>query len=483
MLNRIAETIKVKHSPPASVLLLIFGLLFVGFAATACIQPIEDTGTAAMPAAPVTAIPSDAGYGNAAAAEALVEQMASGHFEDAVASFDETMTKALPSTALASTWQQIEAQAGAFVSVLGTRTGKEQGYDVVYVSAEFEQTPLDIKVVFDDAGSVAGLFFQPVQSGDAGGQSNATPPYADPEQFTEQPVTVGEGTDWPLPGTLTLPAGDGPFPAVILVHGSGPNDRNETIGPNQPFRDIAWGLAAHGIATLRYDKRTLVYGEAMADDPTLTVQEEVIDDVLAAIKLLQQTDAVDPQQIFVLGHSLGGTLIPRIGAQTDDVAGLIVMAGADRPIDELMLEQMRYIFGLDGEISDAEQAQLDDISKVVDRIESADFSPDTPASELLGAPGSYWLDLRDYVPSQTAATLTQPMLILQGERDYQVTMVDFERWRAALEGRSNVTFKSYPDLNHLFIAGEGPITPAEYQKPGFVAEEVIRDIADWIRQL
>ena len=482
MLKRNIDAIKEEHASRSVNLLLVCGLLIVAFLATACIQPIENAGTATMPEASATEAANGAEDGLAASAERLVEQMGSGHFDDAVASFDATMASALPSTALASTWQQIEAQAGAFVSVLGTRTGKEQGYDVVYVSAQFEQTPLDVKLVFDKAGSVAGLFFQPAQAGDAGAQTSGTPPYADPQLFTEQEITVGANGDWPLPGTLTLPDDDGPFPVVILVHGSGPNDRNETIGPNQPFHDLAWGLATQGIATLRYDKRSLIYGAEMVKDAKLTVQEEVIDDVLAAITLLQQTDAVDRERIFVLGHSLGATLIPRIGAQTDDVAGLIAMAAADRPIEELMLEQYRYIFGLDGEISEAEQTQLDAVSEAVDRIESGDLSPDTPADELLGAPAPYWLDLRGYVPSQTAATLVQPLLILQGERDYQVTMVDFERWRAALGGHSNVTLKSYPDLNHLFIAGEGPITPAEYEKPSFVSEEVISDIAEWIRQ-
>jgi fermentation-respiration switch protein FrsA (DUF1100 family) len=390
------------------------------------------------------------------------------------------MAGAMPADRLGDAWGQLLGVAGAYVGVQGTRLTEEQGYDVAYVTAEFADMPMDIKVVFDDAGRIAGLFFTPPQS-EASAPDFAPPPYADPDSFTEQDIIVGEGTEWALPGTLTLPASEGPFPAVVLVHGSGPNDRDETIGPNKPFRDLAQGLAAQGIASLRYDKRTLVHQTAVAMDANLTVQEETVDDAVTAVALLRETPGIDPQQVYVLGHSLGGTLIPRIGAQTPDAAGLIVLAGADRPLEDLMLEQVTYIFGLDGEVTDAEQTQLDTITAQVAAIKDIGLAGETLPEALAGAPAAYWLDLRGYVPSEMAQTLAQPLLILQGERDYQVTMEDFGRWQAALQGRENVTFKSYPALNHLFIPGEGPSSPAEYEQAGHVAEEVIRDIAGWIQ--
>ena len=101
---------------------------------------------------------------------------------------------------------------------------------------------------------------------------------------------------------------------------------------------------------------------------------------------------------------------------------------------------------------------------------------------VLGVPASYWIDLKDYRPADLARGLTMPLLILQGERDYQVTMKDFQNWKDALAGQSNVTMKTYPDLNHLFIAGTGKSTPDEYQTPGNVALAVIQDIAAWIQQ-
>ena len=453
--------------------LLLSGLLF------ACGQPVED----AIPDTPAgsTTVP-DVSTGLTAVAEAFVADLQAGRFEGAAARFDETMAGLMPSTTLSETWAQVLGQAGEFVAVQGTRMEAEGGYDIAYVTTEFTQMPLDIKVVFDDAGLIAGLFFLPAAAGSDTSEAPPPPPYADPANFTEQEVIVGEGTEWALPGTLTVPVGEGPFPAVVLVHGSGPNDRDETIGPNKPFRDLAWGLAQQGIATLRYDKRTQEYQQALARVTNFTVQEETIDDALAAVALLQQTPNIDPAQIFVLGHSLGGTLIPRIGAQTEDAAGLIILAGADRPLEEIMLEQMTYIFGLDGDIAAAEQAQLDTVKQQITAVQDPALSPDTPPNQLLGAPGAYWLSLRGYVPSELAQTLSQPLLILQGERDYQVTMEDFGRWQAALGDREDVTFKSYLALNHLFIAGEGPSVPTEYEQPGNVAEEVITDIAAWIKR-
>src|SRR5206468_6047038 len=138
----------------------------------------------------------------------------------------------------------------------------------------------------------------------------AVPPYAKPDSFVEESVTVGKDGEWPLPGTLTVPKGDGPFPAVILVHGSGPHDRDESIGPNKPFRDLAGGLASRGVAVLRYEKRTREHGAKMMAAAPITVKEEVLDDALAAVKLLRREKGVDAGRVYILGHSLATTKAP-----------------------------------------------------------------------------------------------------------------------------------------------------------------------------
>jgi dienelactone hydrolase len=412
-----------------------------------------------------------------AAAKTFVDILARKDFAAAVAQFDDTMKSAMPLTKLQETWNAVLSQVGIFKQQGKTRTEKRGAYTVVIVTSDFQNAALDIKVVFDQTKRIAGLFFAPATNNEY-----TTPSYVKPSSFREQEVTVGTG-EWALPGTLTLPVGAGPFPAVVLVHGSGPHDRDETIGPNKPFRDLAWGLASHGVAVLRYEKRSKQYPTKIAALSRLTVKEETVDDALAAAELLRKKQGIDAKRVFVLGHSLGGMLVPRIGQLGPHIAGFIVLAGTTRHLEDVISEQLTYIYSLDGTVSKEEQAKLDEAKQFAARIKALKVADANASTSLLGAPASYWLDLRDYDPPATARSLKQPLLILQGERDYQVTMEDFKRWQATLASNRNVVFKTYPALNHLFVEGSGKSVPAEYNQPGHVAEVVIDDIVAWIKRL
>lgn len=422
------------------------------------------------------------------AAQAFVDLLVQGDFAIAEGKFDDTMKTAIPASKLEELWAALLKQVGAFQQQTGTHTTRTQGYDVVFVTCQFEKMLLDVKVVFDASGQIAGLFFLPAQSTTP---AYVPPSYAKVGTFHEQEVTVGSG-EWALPGTLTLPNGDGPFPAVVLVQGSGPANRDEDIGPNEPFHDLAWGLASQGIAVLRYEKRTQQYAQQMAAiKDTITVKQETTDDALAAVALLRQTaggaqgtgfPGIDPQRIFVFGHSLGGYLLPRIGLADGKIAGLIALAAPARPLEDIIQEQVTYLVNLAGTITPDEQAAIDTLAEQVKRVKDPQLTTSVPDSDLpLNIPAAYWLDLRGYNPAEVAKTLSQPMLFLQGGRDYQVTTVDFDIWKTTLSSRANVQFKFYPDLNHLFIAGQGPSTPNEYLTPGHVDESAINDIATWIR--
>ena len=413
-------------------------------------------------------------------ADGLVDSMAKGDFFAATKNFDTAMNAAMSAEKLGQTWSQLTAQTGSFKSRTGSREVQEAGFQTVYVTSQFEKITMDIKVVFDKDGKIGGLWFVPHVS--TGGAQYSPPPYANKDRFVEQEITVGTG-EWQLPGTLTMPKGEGPFPAVILVHGSGPNDRDETIGPNKPFKDIAWGLASRGVAVLRYDKRAKVHGAKMIAKKldNFTVKEEVIDDALAAVEVLRHSEKIDPNRIFVLGHSLSGALIPRIGKADPKIAGLIAMAGCTRPFEDVLLEQITYAASLSGPMTDDTKKEIDNYKQQIAIVKGLKPSTKSSASSLiLGAPASYWLDIQGYVPAEMAKSLKQPMLIMQGGRDYQSTTVDFNIWKDALSSRANVTLKLYPDLNHVFMTGAGKATPAEYGKPGTVAQTVVSDIGDWI---
>lgn len=416
------------------------------------------------------------------AALELLDLLKNGQFEQALQRFDPSLVKPETQSQIEQAMLGLSQQVGAFQKITETTALREAGYNVVYITTQFEKGAIDLRIVFNPAGQVVGLNFAPGGTGKTAAQPYRPASYTKTDSFSERQVTVGSG-EWALPGLLTLPNGPGPFPAVVLVHGSGPNDRDETIFTNKPFRDLAEGLATQGIAVLRYDKRTKVYGQQMAEAiDKITVKEEVTDDALAALDQLRRTPEVDPERIFLLGHSLGGLLAPQIAAQAPDLAGVIILAAPTRPLEDIVVDQVSYLAQLDGTTSPVEQAQIDLLKEQAARVKDPQLALDTPPAQLpLGQSAAYWQSLRALNPVQTAASLAMPLLILRGERDYQVTQADFDGWKAALGEKAGVFLKQYPDLNHLFIRGSGPPNPQEYQKPGHVSELVIDDIASFIQ--
>jgi fermentation-respiration switch protein FrsA (DUF1100 family) len=310
----------------------------------------------------------------------------------------------------------------------------EQGMNRYVYRVECEKQTVGLGIATKAAGEMEGIFLLP-------------PPSLEPAPTGGLEVVSGK---YRLPAKLTLPQGPGPFPAVVLVHGSGPHDMDETIGPNKVFLDIAEGLAARGVGSLRYEKRTKRYGASLP--PDITLHEETVEDALHALALLRKQPRVDPKRTYVAGHSLGAYAAPRIAKADPPMRGLILLAGNTRPIDILIDEQMKYLGA----------------------------GPEQAAKIKAMIPDAYRKDLADYDPVAAAAALSQPLLILQGDRDYQVTLTDFAGWQKLPANRA--TLRRFPKLNHLFMEGEGKSTPAEYDRPGKVSAEVLDAVAGWIRE-
>lgn len=408
-----------------------------------------------------------------ALATTLLDHLDGGRFTQAEALFSPAMRAAVPAEKLQQVWASLAPSVGP-AGPRGTATASAQGdITVVVVPLAFARANLIARITLDVNREIAGFLVQP-----------APPPAPAPDSaasYFERDATVGQG-ERALAGTLTLPkaaSAGTPVPGIVLVHGSGPHDRDETIGPNKPFLDIAHGLAAHGIAVLRYDKRTKARPQDAGMD--FTVDAETTDDAVLAVDALRQTEGVDPAHVFVLGHSQGGLMAPRIAARSGQVAGLVLLAAPSRPLLDIVIEQNERLATMDdGQVSDAERKAIDAVIEQVNQVREPATAP--AAKVLMGMPTGYWRSIDGVDPIAEARALSVPMLLQQGGRDFQVVQADWQRWQQAFDKHTRVTFKQYQHLNHLGIAGTGPGKPGEYAVAGHVDAGLIDDIADWIHQ-
>jgi alpha-beta hydrolase superfamily lysophospholipase len=408
-------------------------------------------------------------------AAASVDALVKGDYAVAGRDFDPLLQSMLTVDKLRQVWAQLQGAEGTYQRHGEAHWQTVAGHRTVVTRMTFVRGTLDALVACDATGKIRGYRFL---------LSSLVPPRARvlANGVRERPLAVSSPYG-PLPGLLTLPAGKGPFPGVVLVAGSGPEDMNETIGPNQPFRDIALGLAANGVATLRYDKRTYPYArQMMSANPHFTIDDVVTDDALTALHELARQKEINPQRIFLLGHSLGALMVPRIALRDPQVDGLILLA-APATGDLLVVaeRQVHYIARVEKWPTAKLKRQLAPIVEARKALAEANFVH-PPSGLFFHAPASFWLSLHSYHPVATAKRLSEPLLILQGGSDYQVTLEnDFVRWRAAFAHNSRVKLIEFPGLDHLFMPADNPPSPADYSKPTHMDARVIHAIGAWIR--
>lgn len=352
---------------------------------------------------------------------------------------------------------------GAVKEILAPSTSSVNGYIVVAVPVIFEQMALNLNVVLTEDFKIAGF--------------NMT------EYVTENAslTAIGDEQEYPISASDTktlngsyISIKDNPSaPLVILVHGSGANDRDETIANNKPFRDIAYGLAKSGIASYRYDKRTFTYGEEFAKNVDATVYDETINDVRDIVAHFKKLDA--NRQIIILGHSLGAYLVPRI-AQTVDADAYIMMAAPKGSLLELMAEQIDYLLSF---ASEEEIKTLNVLKDEIDKTKNLNAIDDKQA--VLGAYKAYWEDLESYDALTLSENIKQAVLVLQGDEDYQVPLEHFEVWKKQHSDDANWTFINYAGLGHLFMPADLKVNPKNYYlNASHVDDKVIEDIVKFI---
>lgn len=387
------------------------------------------------------------------------------------------LQKVLSEKELENYWKglPIQLQAGSFVGV-GEVKQKESNavHTTIEIGLVFEKFTVPFIFRLDPSGKIDD--FQLSMSSDSVAQR---PAYSKPDSFTEEEVVVGSGA-FPLPGTLTVPKGEGPFPTVILVQGSGASDQDETAFALKPFRDLAEGLASKGIAVLRYNKRTYEHGLKTQLSPFYTVDKETTDDALLATRFLQNVPRIDKNQIYILGHSQGGMMVPKMieKDQNQNIAGAIVMGGPARTIQDVVLDQLDYLFSMGA--MKLEEYQF--YKSQFELLNDPNFSSKNKDFHL-GSP-VFWDSIRKMKAAEMSKEQNTPLLIIQGERDYQVqSKIEIPLWKEQLKERDNVDYRLYPKLNHFFTEGDGGLSkPEEYYRPANIPEYVINDIANWLQK-
>lgn len=492
------------------------------------------------------------------------------------ARFDARMRGLFPHDKFAASWDRIRSQAGKLQQCGAPSSRPRDVYTILEYRCEFEQAPLSVRLAWAASGELSGLIFSaadeapaasaaappvaapvtapvtapmpapvaPVATATAPAKASTsptpavrpTPPPASssgaapaiaqpatatgasPGRWPEELVTVG-APGWPLPGSLMLPSTGGRAPAVVFVQESGPVDRDMTIGPNKPLRDLAIGLASKGIASLRYEKRTRALGQRFKSElPNWTFDDDVVDDAVAALGLLAARNDVGP--LFIVGHGLGAVLAPRIAASAAKkgvrVAGVVMLAAPATELADMVVYQYEFLYFLP--IAATTRQAVDDAKMRRENVRRLveQGKPDTPPESgkpplksaakaggkadpkadlnvdakseprstalLLDMPASAWLDIGRYDPA--AALIDQPSLpalLVFGGRDFQVPITEKRLWEARIGTRPNTTLVEFPSVSHLMIDGRGSMSPAEYEKPAHVSQDVIDRVASWIK--
>ncbi len=407
-----------------------------------------------------------------AIAQDFLEALVAESFEEAYGYASPAFEQSVSQNDLARQWESNITPLGEFVQFTSIEyQGEKQGFDIVGAQGEFADGRAEFSVQFDGE-VIEGFVFN---------VNTWTPPaYVDQSVFTEQELTLAASGGCELGATVTIPDGSESVPGVVLVHGSGDQGRDQRVGPNRTFKEIAWGLATRGVAVLRYDQRPVACD---IDRTEATIDDLITDDALTALERLREYDRVE--RTFVTGHSLGGRLAPRIAAQDDPLDGVIMLAPLAEPISDAIVRQSEYQLELNSNLTGQKrQAQLAQVEALAKRIRTLDIGDD----ELINLGGGergkpFFRTLQRYDHVETAASLDVPQLILQGERDFLVTVEDdLAIWADKLAGDPEVQIRRYERLNHRFQPGEGMGRPSEWSEPNPVDKQVVVDIATFIRE-
>ncbi len=387
---------------------------------------------------------------------------------------------------LYSLWEQITFLGGELLSIEEVSTEEKNQYVVHTLKLNMAKQNLLFMVTYDEKENIAGFFtsIAPIEK-----EKTALP-----DDVIEIEVTIGN-EPWKLPGILTLPKEGKQVPAVVLVHGSGPNDKDETVGALTPFKDIAWELAKEGIASIRYDKRTKVYPNEILEmeEGKFTVEEETVTDAIEAGKNLKEHSFVDENKMFVIGHSLGAMVAPNITELAKDenvfFAGMVLLSGSPKTLTEIQIYQNQFALKqMEGQVSEEElEIAKNLITEEIQKYEKIKKAEKPDNQLVFGLNSNYILDLEKRNPVNAIKGLQLPTLIIQGGKDFQIPVtLGIEAWQEALEKENYIEYHLYPELNHNLVeflgSEEVRYTLLEYNTPAKVDKNLLADLIKFIKQ-
>lgn len=404
----------------------------------------------------------------------IIDHLDKGNYRTISKYMDKKTRKLLKPITLRKIWEELEKNFGNYQKHDEPQLSENEGALSTETILHFEQNGLILKLNFEGE-LLNGMWVSPFE-------------YAPPEEvrnmsFGKEQLTVHSDT-FDLPAEVIIPRGCNKCPMLVLVHGSGPNDMDESIGPNKVFKDLALLLASRGIATLRYDKRSKIYPDVFESGTEFSIYDETVNDALAALELARTLPYIDSSRVYVLGHSLGAYAAPLIANADRELAGTILLAGPDRPIYELLPEQYRFLLALDGKLQRKEKKMIRKIDQAAARLREASGDEKITLKTEVGYwPPSFFQQLAEYRPSGMMDTLPGRFLVLQGEMDYQVSYErDFlpMRNRVSAQQIGRIRFQSFKNTDHLMMDCGESSEPSDYYRPRHVRSEVIDAIKEFI---
>lgn len=364
-------------------------------------------------------------------------QIAAGLYAPVIEDFSAALADALTEEKLKMSWESAGEGVTGYQGIEDTEEFDSDGYEVVQVTLRYrENKGRMIRFVYEPDETIAGLWFYPVELPDSN-ESGEKSPQNSPDttekaalDFVQKDIAVGR-EPYSLAGKLTLPSGVDKAPVVILLQSGMDMDMDGTVGEagNKPLEDLAKGLAERGVASLRYNRRWCEYPDSLSGQAG--IQETLLEDAWYAIDQMYNAREIDSSRIYVAAMGKAADYLPALVEKKARRLSGAVLMGA-RPV-----KATEQFYGEDARTVDC--------------------------------------DARYFIDENS----TLPLLILQGEKDFETPVSHYEAWQKLLKGRSHTVYRSYQNLNHYFMPSAQNGDASDYDTSGHMARPPIEDIAAW----